>query len=146
TCWSASRWPCPRSSRARSATCCASSPRCPTPRRGTTSASTEPRGERTMAGEQDRAVFVISVAAELAGVHPQTLRIYQREGLVRPKRTTAHTRHHPQPAPPPAAPALRARGPVPPKAPPPHRPPLLRAGHPAAAGDQAPDRRRHEPG
>ena len=45
-------------------------------------------------GEQDRAVFVISVAAELAGVHPQTLRIYEREGLVRPKRTTANARRY----------------------------------------------------
>jgi MerR family transcriptional regulator, heat shock protein HspR len=44
--------------------------------------------------EQDRAVFVISVAAELAGVHPQTLRIYEREGLVRPKRTTANARRY----------------------------------------------------
>jgi MerR family transcriptional regulator/heat shock protein HspR len=48
----------------------------------------------TMPGEQDRAVFVISVAAELAGVHPQTLRIYEREGLVRPKRTTANARRY----------------------------------------------------
>ena len=47
-----------------------------------------------MAGEQDRAVFVISVAAELAGVHPQTLRIYEREGLVRPKRTTSNARRY----------------------------------------------------
>jgi MerR family transcriptional regulator/heat shock protein HspR len=39
-------------------------------------------------------VFVISVAAELAGVHPQTLRIYEREGLVRPKRTTANARRY----------------------------------------------------
>ena len=39
-----------------------------------------------MADQQDRAVFVISVAAELVGVHPQTLRIYEREGLVRPTR------------------------------------------------------------
>ena len=44
--------------------------------------------------EQDRAVFVISVAAELAGVHPQTLRIYEREGLVRPKRTTSNARRY----------------------------------------------------
>ena len=44
--------------------------------------------------QQDRAVFVISVAAELAGVHPQTLRIYEREGLVRPKRTTANARRY----------------------------------------------------
>ena len=34
-----------------------------------------------------RAVYVISVAAELAGVHAQTLRIYERKGLVEPART-----------------------------------------------------------
>jgi MerR family transcriptional regulator/heat shock protein HspR len=42
-----------------------------------------------MAEQRDRAVFVISVAAELVGVHPQTLRIYEREGLVRPKRASS---------------------------------------------------------
>lgn len=42
----------------------------------------------------DRAVFVISVAAELAGVHPQTLRVYERKGLVRPKRTTSNSRRY----------------------------------------------------
>src|SRR4029434_5280891 len=47
-----------------------------------------------MPAESDRAVFVISVAAELAGVHPQTLRIYEREGLVRPQRTTSNARRH----------------------------------------------------
>ena len=47
-----------------------------------------------MAAESDRAVFVISVAAELAGVHPLTLRIYEREGLVRPKRTTSNARRY----------------------------------------------------
>jgi MerR family transcriptional regulator/heat shock protein HspR len=47
-----------------------------------------------VADQRDRAVFVISVAAELAGVHPQTLRIYEREGLVRPKRTTANARRY----------------------------------------------------
>ena len=47
-----------------------------------------------MAEQRDRAVFVISVAAELAGVHPQTLRIYEREGLVRPKRTTSNARRY----------------------------------------------------
>ena len=47
-----------------------------------------------MPDQQDRAVFVISVAAELAGVHPQTLRIYEREGLVRPKRTTSNARRY----------------------------------------------------
>jgi MerR family transcriptional regulator, heat shock protein HspR len=51
--------------------------------------------ERPIPGPaDDRAVFVISVAAELAGVHPQTLRIYDREGLVRPKRTTANSRRY----------------------------------------------------
>ena len=40
----------------------------------------------------DRALYVISVAAELAGVHPQTLRIYEQKGLVRPKRTAGNTR------------------------------------------------------
>ena len=34
--------------------------------------------------EYHQAVYVISVAAELAGVHPQTLRIYERKGLVDP--------------------------------------------------------------
>ena len=39
-------------------------------------------------------MYVISVAAELAGVHPQTLRIYERKGLVRPKRTAGNTRRY----------------------------------------------------
>jgi MerR family transcriptional regulator/heat shock protein HspR len=42
----------------------------------------------------DRAVYIISVAAELAGVHPQTLRIYERKGLLRPKRTAGNTRRY----------------------------------------------------
>jgi MerR family transcriptional regulator/heat shock protein HspR len=44
----------------------------------------------------ERAVFIISVAAELAGVHPQTLRIYERKGLVLPKRTAGNTRRYSQ--------------------------------------------------
>jgi MerR family transcriptional regulator/heat shock protein HspR len=48
------------------------------------------RGER----HADRAVYIISVAAELAGVHPQTLRIYERRGLLRPKRTSGNTRRY----------------------------------------------------
>jgi MerR family transcriptional regulator, heat shock protein HspR len=44
--------------------------------------------------DQDRAVYIISVAAELAGVHPQTLRIYERKGLVAPKRTSGNTRRY----------------------------------------------------
>jgi MerR family transcriptional regulator, heat shock protein HspR len=41
-----------------------------------------------------RAVYVISVAAEIAGVHPQTLRIYERKGLVDPARTTGGSRRY----------------------------------------------------
>jgi MerR family transcriptional regulator/heat shock protein HspR len=40
----------------------------------------------------DRARYMISVAAELVGMHPQTLRIYEQRGLVRPKRTAGNTR------------------------------------------------------
>lgn len=43
---------------------------------------------------RSRAVYVISVAAELAGVHPQTLRIYERKGLVDPARTTGGSRRY----------------------------------------------------
>lgn len=41
-----------------------------------------------------RALYVISVAAELAGVHPQTLRIYERKGLLAPARTTGRSRRY----------------------------------------------------
>ena len=51
------------------------------------------RQDRSVDGN-DRAVYMISVAAELAGVHPQTLRIYERKGLVRPKRTQGNTRRY----------------------------------------------------
>ena len=40
----------------------------------------------------DRALYMISVAAELVGMHPQTLRLYEQKGLVRPKRTAGNTR------------------------------------------------------
>lgn len=43
---------------------------------------------------EDRAVYIISVAAELAGVHPQTLRIYERKGLLSPARTPGNTRRY----------------------------------------------------
>jgi MerR family transcriptional regulator/heat shock protein HspR len=42
----------------------------------------------------DRGLFSISVAAELAGLHPQTLRIYEREGLLDPGRSTGGTRRY----------------------------------------------------
>ncbi len=41
-----------------------------------------------------RAVYVISVAAELAGMHPQTLRIYERKGLLEPARTPGGSRRY----------------------------------------------------
>jgi DNA-binding transcriptional MerR regulator len=44
--------------------------------------------------DEQRAIYVISVAAELAGVHPQTLRIYERKGLLRPQRTSGNTRRY----------------------------------------------------
>ena len=42
----------------------------------------------------DRAIYVISVAAELAGMHPQTLRIYERRGLLSPARTRGGNRRY----------------------------------------------------
>jgi MerR family transcriptional regulator, heat shock protein HspR len=40
----------------------------------------------------DRPRYMISVAAELVGMHPQTLRVYESKGLLRPKRTGGNTR------------------------------------------------------
>ena len=42
--------------------------------------------------DQERGVFMISVAAELAGMHPQTLRMYETRGLIEPKRSAKGTR------------------------------------------------------
>src|SRR6185437_15319791 len=42
--------------------------------------------------DDDQGVFMISVAAELAGMHPQTLRIYETRGLIKPKRSPKQTR------------------------------------------------------
>ncbi len=47
-----------------------------------------------VATRDQRAVYVISVAAELAGLHPQTLRIYERKGLVDPARTGGGSRRY----------------------------------------------------
>jgi MerR family transcriptional regulator/heat shock protein HspR len=52
------------------------------------------RNERAAMNGPDHAVYIISVAAELAGVHPQTLRIYEQKGLVRPHRTRGNTRRY----------------------------------------------------
>jgi MerR family transcriptional regulator/heat shock protein HspR len=43
---------------------------------------------------QERALYIISVAAELAGVHAQTLRIYERKGLIEPARTQGGSRRY----------------------------------------------------
>ncbi len=43
---------------------------------------------------EERALYIISVAAELAGVHPQTLRIYERKGLIEPARTQGRSRRY----------------------------------------------------
>lgn len=43
---------------------------------------------------RQRAVYVISVAAELSGMHPQTLRIYERKGLIAPARTVGGSRRY----------------------------------------------------
>jgi MerR family transcriptional regulator/heat shock protein HspR len=47
-----------------------------------------------MIRRRTQAVYVISVAAELAGMHPQTLRIYERRGLVQPARTEGGNRRY----------------------------------------------------
>ncbi|MEZ5171373.1 MAG: MerR family transcriptional regulator [Acidimicrobiia bacterium] len=44
--------------------------------------------------ENDRALYVISVAADLAGLHPQTLRLYERKGLIEPERTGGRSRRY----------------------------------------------------
>lgn len=47
-----------------------------------------------MGAQEQRALYVISVAAELAGVHPQTLRFYERKGLIAPARTPGRSRRY----------------------------------------------------
>ncbi len=47
-----------------------------------------------MDGREHRALYVISIAAELAGMHPQTLRIYERRGLLAPQRTPGRSRRY----------------------------------------------------
>ena len=52
------------------------------------------RGAVSGTGAGDRGVYIISVAAELTGVHPQTLRIYERRGLIVPDRTKGGSRRY----------------------------------------------------
>ena len=46
--------------------------------------------------DRNRPLYMISVAAQLAGVHPQTLRAYEQKGLVTPQRTSGNTRRYSQ--------------------------------------------------
>src|ERR671915_527210 len=59
-----------------------------------------PRGPRARGAREPsdpaRGVYMISVAAELAGMHPQTLRIYEARGLITPKRSPKNTRLYSQ--------------------------------------------------
>jgi MerR family transcriptional regulator/heat shock protein HspR len=57
------------------------------------SQSRKGQGERI---DQERGVFMISVAAELAEMHPQTLRMYEARGLITPKRSPRNTRLYSQ--------------------------------------------------
>jgi MerR family transcriptional regulator/heat shock protein HspR len=57
-------------------------------------ASRHSRVEITL--DDERGVFMISVAAELAHMHPQTLRIYEARGLITPKRSPKNTRLYSQ--------------------------------------------------
>jgi MerR family transcriptional regulator, heat shock protein HspR len=51
---------------------------------------------RDSSTDRARGVYMISIAAELAGMHPQTLRIYESRGLIRPKRSPKNTRLYSQ--------------------------------------------------
>jgi MerR family transcriptional regulator/heat shock protein HspR len=53
-----------------------------------------PKTAPRITDDRDRALYVISIAAELAGVHPQTLRGYERKGLLRPQRTEGRARRY----------------------------------------------------
>lgn len=46
--------------------------------------------------ERDRPLYMIGIVAEMLSIHPQTLRLYEREGLVRPKRSQGNTRLYSQ--------------------------------------------------
>ncbi|MDI6713213.1 MAG: helix-turn-helix transcriptional regulator [Anaerosomatales bacterium] len=47
---------------------------------------------KSQRSSKDRPLYMISVAAQLAGMHPQTLRIYERKRLIKPKRSAGNTR------------------------------------------------------
>ncbi len=53
-------------------------------------------GDEPARDPRDEPLYVISVAADLAGMHPQTLRAYERKGLIEPHRTEGNTRRYSQ--------------------------------------------------
>lgn len=55
---------------------------------------TEPETDRREETADDDPVYVISVAAELAGMHPQTLRSYEKSGLIDPQRSSGNVRRY----------------------------------------------------
>ena len=61
---------------------------------GSTGSTGPSGGAGQTGGDRRGAVYVISVAAEIAGVHPQTLRIYERKGLLEPARTRGGSRRY----------------------------------------------------
>jgi MerR family transcriptional regulator, heat shock protein HspR len=61
-------------------------------RAGSAAAGSEGGADSAYDVDRERGVFMISVAAELAGMHPQTLRIYEARGLITPKRSPKQTR------------------------------------------------------
>jgi MerR family transcriptional regulator/heat shock protein HspR len=65
-------------------------------RRGRTTVRRVTRSQTTVEVSSDRGVFMISVAAELAEMHPQTLRMYEARGLIEPKRSPKGTRLYSQ--------------------------------------------------
>ncbi len=68
------------------------SPRGRRPRPATPAEVADLAGARAQGADRETPLFMISVVAELLGVHPQTLRLYEREGYVRPRRTRGGTR------------------------------------------------------
>ncbi len=59
--------------------------------------SAEPSDSERQAGiDEDKPLYVISVAAELVDMHPQTLRLYERKGLIEPSRSAGKTRLYSQ--------------------------------------------------
>lgn len=68
------------------------SPRGRRPRPATPADLADLAGARAQGADRETPLFMISVVAELLGVHPQTLRLYEREGLLKPSRTEGNTR------------------------------------------------------